>query len=134
MTAILDILFVVLKFLAWTGVIYLGGKTFLYLQHSRLERESVPALFWRNKGRLFFVGVVVVVVAMVTNIETAYRPKVSPVTANPTRDKVLKGVDQRPKPDIAPPKPRETWEEIQNRNREENDKVKKEFEGFPNKQ
>lgn len=133
MTAILDVLFVVLKLLAWAWLLFLGGKSFLYLRRSRLEQESVPALLWRNKGRLLFVAVATVVVAMMTSMETAYRPKVSPTTANPVLDKVLKEVDQRPKSDVAPSKSRETWEEIQKRNREENEKVKKEFEELPDK-
>ena len=83
--------------------------------------------------RLLFVIVVTVVVAIVMSIETAYRPKVSPAVANPILDKTLKEVDQRQKPNIPPSKSNETWEEIQKRNREENEGVRKEFEGLPDK-
>lgn len=133
MTGILDIAFVVLKLLVWVVVLLLGGKTFLYLRRSRLESESIPALLWRNKALLILVAVITVVVAMATSMETAYRPKVSPVTANPALEKALKEIDQRAKPDVPLSKPAETWEEIKERNREENEQVKKEFEALPNK-
>ena len=133
MTAILDIFFVVLKLLVWAGVLFLSVRVALRIRSSRLEQGSVLALIWRCKSRLLLITVTIVVAVMLTSVETAYRLKVSPTTANPTLDKTLREVDQRPKPNISPSKSNETWEEIQKRNREENEKSREEFKDLPDK-
>jgi hypothetical protein len=130
MTAILDILFVVLKILAWAVLLYFGGKTVLSLRSSRLDQESVPELLWRNKGRLLLVTISTVVVAMATSVETAYRPKTVVQPKNPQLEQRLKKVDSAPLPTVKPAPGRDP-EEAYRKNREENEAARREFEKLP---
>jgi len=132
MTGFLDILFAVLTLVLWAAVVFYAVRTWMKINASRTEDQSVPALLWNYRNRLLLLVIFVVVVGMVTGMETAYRPKVTIRPDNAGLNQKLEKVDSAPKPEIAP-SPTRNPDETYKKNREENEAARKEFEKLPDR-
>lgn len=129
-TGILEVVYPVLLVLLWAGVLFTAVRTGLRLGSARASDESIPMLLWRHRGRLLFLAVIVVAAMVVTTRETAYRPKVTVNPANPALQERLKRVDEAT-PEVAPADARPSWDEVQQKNREENERAREEFNKLP---
>lgn len=133
-TGLLEIFYVVLRVLIWAGMLFAAVRIGRYMRADFRPGEPISHLFWRQRFLLLMFTLAFVIVVMISNMETAYRPKIMVDPLNPMLEEKLKQVDEA-KPKVDPSKlDQPSWEERQKKTREENEKVKKEFESLPSAQ
>lgn len=132
-TALSVLLFVLLKLALWIGVVLYTVAVARRIVNSAKELTfaEIGQAVYANMRSIVTLVIFVVIAVVVSGIETGYRPKtvIAPRNEFTERMRIQK---EQPLPPVKATSPRPKWEDIEAKNKVENEAARREFDALPN--
>ncbi|MBI2055755.1 MAG: hypothetical protein HYT37_00020 [Candidatus Sungbacteria bacterium] len=130
-TGVMVLLFVVLKTLLWVGVVLWAFVISRRAYAVMKETQNFNLAMTQHFKSVVVWFVVFVLAVVVTGIESGYRPKTILKPVRPYHEERIQEDREKSAPSIVQTPPRQTWEDIQEKNRKENEEARRAFESLP---
>ncbi len=131
-TALSVLLFTFLKLALWIGIIL---YTIVIVHRivagmDKITGEEIGQAIHMHLKSVIIWAVVFVAVVVITGIETAYRPKTIVAPRNEYMER-MRSQEKQPLPSVKAAPTRPSWEEVEKKNKAENEAARREFESLP---